>query len=186
MRFVIGGEAEETEKSMASLFRAFVLAIIGVYFLLILLFNSPTQPLIVLAAVPFGIMGVIVAFGIHDEPIGFIAIMGIIGLVGVLVNDSLVLVDHINKLRIQQPDKPTLENVAQGTIDRLRAVILTSLTTVGGLLPLAYGVGGSDPWMAPMALALAYGLLFATPVTLLLIPSLYAVRIDITRLFKKG
>jgi multidrug efflux pump subunit AcrB len=182
-RFVIGGEAEETQKSMTSLFRAFTLAVVGIYFLLILLFNSPTQPIIVLAAIPFGIMGVIVSFSIHDEPLSFVAMLGVIGLAGVLVNDSLVLVNHINKLRKERPGESLKEVVALGTADRLRAVILTTLTTVVGLLPLAYGIGGSDPYIAPMALALAYGLLFATPLTLVLVPCLYVVGNDIRRMF---
>jgi multidrug efflux pump subunit AcrB len=182
MRFVVGGEAEETQRSMASLFRAFALAVVGIYFLLILLFNSPTQPITVLAAIPFGIMGVIVAFSIHNEPLSFVAMLGVVGLAGVLVNDSLVLVNHINRLRKQKPDTVIKDIVAEGTADRLRAVLLTSLTTVVGLLPLAYGIGGSDPYIAPMALALAYGLLFATPLTLILVPCLYVIGADIRKL----
>ncbi|MEE8577125.1 MAG: efflux RND transporter permease subunit, partial [candidate division Zixibacteria bacterium] len=85
MRFEIGGEAQETEKSMVSLAIAFLLANIGIYFLLTLLFNSPTQPIVVMAAIPFGIMGVIVAFAVHGQALGFVAMMGVIGLVGVLV-----------------------------------------------------------------------------------------------------
>jgi len=185
MRLITGGEAEETRKSMNSLFRAFGLAVIGIYFLLILLFNSPGQPLIVMSAIPFGIVGVIFAFALHGQPLGFVAMMGIIGLGGVLVNDSLVLVSHINRLAQQQSGQPIAETVAAGTADRLRPVLLTSLTTVAGLLPLAYGIGGSDPYMAPMALALAYGLLFATPVTMVLVPCLYMVRIDLKRLFSR-
>jgi len=111
--------------------------------------------------------------------------MGVIGLVGVLVNDSLVLVNHIDRLRQQRPDESLRKLMAEGTSDRLRAVVLTSLTTAVGLLPLAYGIGGSDPCMAPMALALAYGLLFATLLTLVLVPCLYVVGQDIGRIFKR-
>jgi multidrug efflux pump subunit AcrB len=182
MRFEVGGEAEETQESMASLARAFLLAIVGIYFILILLFNKLTQPLMVMAAIPFGIAGVIFAFALHGETLGFVAIMGVIGLGGVVVNDSLVLVNHINKLHAQRPDEDMKALVARGTSDRLRAVILTTLTTVGGVLPLAYGFGGSDPYMAPMCLALAYGLLFATPITLALVPCLYVIRHDIGRI----
>ena len=185
MRFVVGGEAQETEESMLSLFKAFVLAVVGVYFLLILLFSSSTQPLMVMSAIPFGIMGVIVTFALHGEPLGFVAMLGVIGLGGVLVNDSLVLVNHINRLRRQRPDESIMKLVAEGTSDRLRAIVLTSLTTVVGLLPLAYGIGGTDPYMAPMALALAYGLLFATPITLVLVPCLYVIGHDLGRIFRK-
>jgi multidrug efflux pump subunit AcrB len=185
LRFVVGGEAEETQESMASLYRAFLLAVVAIYFLLILLFNSLTQPLIVMTAIPFGIMGVILAFSFHGMALGFVAMMGVIGLAGVLVNDSLVMVNHINVLRGQRPQESFKMVVAEGTANRLRAVILTSLTTVVGLLPLGYGIGGSDPYMAPMALALAYGLLFATPITLILVPCLCTVREDIGMLLKR-
>jgi multidrug efflux pump subunit AcrB len=181
MRFEVGGEAEETQESMASLGRAFLLAIIGIYFILILLFNKLTQPLMVMTAIPFGIAGVIFAFALHGEALGFVAIMGIIGLGGVVVNDSLVLVNHINRLQAQMPSENIKKVVARGSADRLRAVVLTTLTTVGGVLPLAYGFGGTDPYMAPMCLALAYGLLFATPITLALVPCLYVIRHDIGR-----
>jgi multidrug efflux pump subunit AcrB len=183
IRFVVGGEAEETQESMASLIRAFIIAVIGIYFLLILLFNSLSQPIMVMIAIPFAIIGVIFSFALHGEPLGFVAMLGIIGLSGVVVNDSLVLVNHINGLRQRRPDESISKLVAEGTTARLRAVILTTLTTVVGLLPLAYGLGGTDPYMAPMALALAYGLLFATPLTLLLVPSLYVIREDLGRIF---
>lgn len=179
MRFELGGEAEETQESMASLGRAFLVAIIGIYFILILLFNKLTQPLMVMTAIPFGIAGVIFAFALHGEALGFVAIMGIIGLGGVVVNDSLVLVSHINRLQAQMPSEDIKKVVAKGSADRLRAVVLTTLTTVGGVLPLAYGFGGTDPYMAPMCLALAYGLLCATPITLVLVPSLYVIRRDV-------
>ncbi|KPK69739.1 acriflavin resistance protein [candidate division TA06 bacterium SM1_40] len=181
MRFVVGGEVEETEETLINLARAFIIAVVGIYFLLILLFNSLTQPLLVMVAIPFGIMGVIVAFAVHAEDFGFVAAVGVIGLAGVLVNDSLVLVNHINKLRVKCPDESVSSLVAQGTTHRLRAVLLTTLTTVGGLLPLAYGFGGTDPYMAPMALAIAWGLAFGTPLTLFLVPCLYVIRHDMGR-----
>jgi len=183
MRFAIGGEAEETSTSMRSLLIAFIIAVIGIYFVLMLLFNSVTQPLIVMIAIPFGIIAVIIAFALHAQPLGFLAMMGLIGLSGVVVNDSLVMVNHINDLRNQNPDGNLVEIVTLGTSNRLRAVTMTTLTTAVGLIPLAYGIGGSDPFIAPMALALGYGLLFATPLTLVLVPCLYTVRADIVGLF---
>lgn len=185
MRLSIGGEAEETAKSFRSLFIAFIIAIVAIYFILMLLFNSATQPFMVMVAIPFGIIAVIIAFAVHGQSLGFLAMMGLVGLTGVVVNDSLVMVDHINQLRKQKPDEPILRVVAEGTANRLRAIIMTTLTTVVGLIPLAYGIGGSDPFIAPMALALGYGLLFATPLTLVLVPSLYVVRTDIFKLFRK-
>jgi multidrug efflux pump subunit AcrB len=183
MEFVIGGEAEETQDSMASLARAFLVAVIGIYFVLILLFNSFTQPFLVMVAIPFGIMGVIVAFAFHGDDLGFLAMMGVVGLSGIVVNDSLVLVNHVNRLRRARPDASIKDLVSQGASDRLRAVLLTTVTTVVGVLPLAYGIGGSDPFIAPMALALGWGILFASPLTLGLVPCLYVIGEDMKRGF---
>ncbi|MFQ5510479.1 MAG: efflux RND transporter permease subunit [Candidatus Krumholzibacteriia bacterium] len=185
LRFEIGGEAEETQESMRSLFQAFLIAVVGIYFVLMLLFNSPTQPGMVMIAIPFGIMGVIVAFALHGQDIGFLAMMGLVGLSGIVVNDSLVLVNHINDIKRDSKGATVKEMVIQGATDRLRPVLLTTVTTVVGLLPLAYGIGGSDPFMAPMALALGYGILFASPLTLGIVPSLYVISDDVRRLFRR-
>lgn len=179
MRFVMGGESEETAESFKSLGIAFLIAIIAIYFILVLLFDSFTQPVMVMIAIPFGVIAVIIAFAIHGQTPGFLAALGLVGLTGVVVNDSLVMVSHINDLRTRRPDATIVEIVAEGAANRLRAITMTTITTVVGLIPLAYGIGGSDPFIAPMALALGYGLLFATPLTLVMIPSLYVVRKDI-------
>jgi multidrug efflux pump subunit AcrB len=105
---------------------------------------------------------------------------------GVVVNDSLVLVDHLNQLTRRGSASNMKALVASGTADRLRPVLLTTLTTVAGLLPLAYGIGGEDTSMGPMAFALGYGLLFATPITLVLLPSLYMIGYDLKGLFGKA
>jgi multidrug efflux pump subunit AcrB len=183
MRFVVGGEAEETQKSVVNLGITMIVAAVGIYFILVLLFNSLTQPLLVMLAIPFGMIGVIGAFAMHGEPLGFMSMMGVIGLMGVVVNDSLILVNYINERRKNEPEKRFLVIVADGTATRLRPILLTSITTVAGVLPLAYGLGGSDPFISPMALALGYGILFATPLTLLLLPCLYVVRHDIGKAF---
>ena len=186
IRLGLGGELFETEKSMAGLFRTLIIAVIGIYFLLVLLFNSLTQPFLVMAAIPFGIIGVIFVFGFSGEPLSFVAIMGIIGLSGVVVNDSLVLVNHINDLKLKKSGESIKQIIAQGTSDRLRAIVLTTLTTVAALLPLAYGLGGTAAFMAPMALALGWGLLFATPLTLVLLPCLYMIGQDIAGIFGRN
>ena len=186
MQLGIGGEAFETEESVASLLRTLIIAVLAIYFLLVILFNSFSQPLIVMIAIPFGIIGVIIAFGFHGEPFSFTAIMGIIGLSGVVVNDSLVMVNHINDLRVRRSKESVMKIVADGTADRLRAIILTTITTVAALLPLAYGIGGTAVFMAPMALALGWGLLFATPLTLILVPCLYMIGQDFGRIFKRS
>jgi multidrug efflux pump subunit AcrB len=170
---------------LISLAVTLALAGLGVYCLLILLFNSWTQPLLVMLAIPFGITGIIIAFTLHGEPLSFMAVLGLIGLAGVVVNDSLVLVNHINELRRRNPDRNALEVVAEATSNRVRAIVMTTVSTVAGLVPLAYGLGGTDVFIAPMALALGYGLLFATPLTLVLVPCLYAVRLDAGRVLSR-
>lgn len=179
MRFVVGGEAQETEESMKGLFGIFIIAAVAIYFILVLLFNSMTQPFLVMIAIPFGIVGVIIAFAFHGEPFSFTAMLGVVGLSGVVVNDSLVMVDHINQLRKRRPDESVLKHTVEGASDRLRPVILTTLTTIAGVLPLAYGIGGTDAYMAPIALALGWGLLFATVLTLVLVPCLYMIFHDV-------
>ncbi len=190
IQLAVGGEVFETEKSMAGLFRTMIIAVLGVFFLLILLFNSLTQPFLVMLAIPFGITGVIIAYALHGEPFSFMGIMGIIGLSGVVVNDSLVLVNHINDLRREHRNMDIRDIIAQGTADRLRAIIMTTLTTVAALLPLAYGIGGEALFMAPMALSLGWGLIFATPLTLVLLPCLYMIGQDIhfalNKIIKRG
>lgn len=185
IRLIAGGEAQETAESMQGLVIAFIFGIVGIYFLLVLLFNSLTQPFLVLIAVPFGLIGVILAFALHGESLSFLAMIGTVGLAGVVVNDSLVLVDKLNQLRLAGNYHTSREYVLEGTKTRFRAILLTTLTTVAGLLPLAYGIGGADVYMGPMALALGYGILFATPLTLVLLPCLYLVWDDILRLSKR-
>ncbi len=105
--------------------------------------------------------------------------LGVIGLTGIVVNDSLILVNLINRYRHKLPDAPLGVLVVAGAKIRVRPILLTTITTVSGLLPLAYGLGGSDPFSAPMALALGYGLLFATVLTLILLPCLVMVEADL-------
>jgi multidrug efflux pump subunit AcrB len=186
IRLGVGGEAEESQASIVELMTTFAIALVGIYFLLVLLFNSYTQPFLVLVSVPFGLIGVIIAFALHGESLSFLGVMGIIGMVGVVVNDSLVLVNHLNNLRQWNPGWNIRKVVAEGTSHRLRAVLLTTLTTVAGLLPLAYGLGGTDLYMQPMALALGYGILLATPLTLVLVPCLYMIGADIGGLLRKN
>jgi multidrug efflux pump subunit AcrB len=182
MRIIAGGETEETEESMGSLVVAFAAAAVGIYLVLLLLFNSLIQPLIVMFAVPFGLIGVIFAFAVHGQSLGFLAMLGVIGLVGIVVNDSLILVNLANRMRDANTGARANDIIVNATKHRLRPILLTSVTTVAGLLPMAYGIGGSDPFSAPMALAMGYGILFATPLTLILLPCLMMVQNDVYRL----
>ncbi len=178
MRLLVGGEAEETQSSMGSLIIASATAAVGIYLILLLLFNSVVQPLVVMLAIPFGLIGVIFAFAVHQQALGFLAMLGVIGLIGIVVNDSLILVNLVNDLRKSHPQSAFVDLIAEATKTRVRPILLTSITTVAGLLPMAYGLGGSDPFSAPMALAMGYGILFATPLTLILLPCMLAILQD--------
>jgi len=111
-----------------------------------------------------------VAFFLHNKPLSFLALIGVVGLAGVVVNSAIVLVSYINDLRRQNPEWDLKESLAKASSHRLRAVAVTGLTTVGGLVPAAYGIGGHDRILAPMTLALAWGLVSATMLTLIWVP----------------
>lgn len=181
MRVVVGGEAEETAASMHSLISAFVAAAVAIYLVLLLLFNSMAQPILVMLAIPFALIGVIAAFALHHQALGFLAMLGVVGLTGIVVNDSLILVNMVNQLRHEKPHTALPTLLLEASESRLRPILLTSVTTAAGLLPMAYGLGGSDPFTAPMALAMGYGILFATPLTLVLLPCLLAVQEDVAK-----
>ncbi len=180
------GEAAETKESMKYLIFAFILALFAVYIILVLLFQSLDQPFIVLFTIPFGLVGVLLAFTIHNMPLSFMAIVGIIGLSGVVVNDSVVMVDFINKLlgternNIKKLKKNRLiAMIVEGAEKRFRPIVLTTVTTVAGLLPTVYGIGGDVRSLKPTVMALSYGILFATLLTLVFIPALYLISFDI-------
>jgi len=172
-----GGEQEETMESLGSLLKAFLYAFLIIYLILASFFKSIIQPLIVMLAIPFGLIGVIVAFLLHGMSFSFMAILGIVGLNGIVVNDSIVLVDFINKLRRSGMNRR--ESIVKAGQMRIRPVVLTTATTVGGLSTVAYGIGGKDPFLVPMALSIAWGLVFATVLTLIVIPCIYSIIDDI-------
>lgn len=173
-----GGEEKDTQESFGNLIKAFLIALLLIFLILATKFNSLVQPIIIMLAIVFGVFGALLALLLHDVAFSFMAFLGMVGLIGVVVNDSIVLVDFINRLRIQGKDRR--ESIIEAGRIRLRPVILTTITTVFGLAPVAYGLGGFDPFLAPAALTLAWGLLFATILTLIFIPCVYAVVDDIT------
>jgi multidrug efflux pump subunit AcrB len=172
-----GGEQEETVDSLKSLLKAYLYAFFFIYLILASFFKSLVQPFVVMLAIPFGLIGVIFAFLIHGHPLSFMAMLGVIGLNGIVVNDSIVLVDFINKLRAKGIERK--ESIIKAVQVRIRPVILTTITTVGGLSTVAYGIGGQDPFLVPMALAICWGLLFATGLTLIITPCIYSIIDDI-------
>ena len=175
------GEFEDTQESLKSMFQAFWLAIALIYIILAALFKSFLQPVIILFTVPFSFVGVVLGLFIMNVELSLLAVIGIVALVGIVVNDSLVLVDFINRARAS--GMKVYNAVLESGKTRLRPVLLTSLTTIGGLGPMAFGLGGSEPYLAPMAISIVWGLTFATVLTLLVIPCLYIIVDDIKELF---
>jgi len=172
-----GGEEEETRKSMKSLYQAFILALFLIFLILATQFNSLIQPFVVMLTIPFGLIGVIFGLLIHNLPISFLALLGVVGLMGIVVNDSIVFMDFINKLRSKGTSRR--ESIVQAGRLRFRPVMLTTLTTVAGIGTVAYGIGGKDPFLVPMALSITWGLIFATSLTLIIIPCIYSIVDDI-------
>ncbi|KJJ85779.1 export membrane protein [Candidatus Omnitrophus magneticus] len=171
-----GGEQEETVDSLISLLKSFLYAFLFIYLILTYSFKSLTQPLIIMLSIPFGLIGVILSFWAHGLPLSFMAILGIVGLNGIVVNDAIVLVEFINNLRESGMSKG--ESIIQASKIRLRAIIVTTVTTSGGLFTVAYGIGGKDPFLVPMAMAISWGLMFSTALTLIVIPCLYSILDD--------
>jgi len=176
-----GGEAEKNEESFRGLKNSFAFAAIGILFILAIQFNNLAYPFIVMLAIPFGVVGIIISFYLHDllwkpMPLSFFSTMGMVALSGVVVNSSLILLVFIQRAMAQ--GVRCREAIVTAGRRRLRAVLLTAGTTVMGLLPTAYGWGGLDPFVSPMALALSSGLIFATLITLIVIPAVLACGID--------
>lgn len=180
-----GGEGENTKESFQSLVKALVLSIVGIFALLVLIFRSYLRPFIILTTIPLGLVGFSIAFYLHDRPISFMALIGVIGLGGIIVNSGIVLISFIEQMR-QESQLDLHEILAQASMIRLRAVVVTSLTTISGLLPTAYGIGGSDEFIIPLTMALAWGLTSGTILTLVWVPCAYAILEDITLLSKKS
>ncbi|MBN2483233.1 MAG: efflux RND transporter permease subunit [Candidatus Omnitrophica bacterium] len=172
------GEQKDTVESLQSLLKAFFYAFLVVYLILASFFRSLVQPFVVMLAIPFGLIGVVFAFIVHGMPLSFMAILGIVGLNGIVVNDSIVLVDKINNLR--REGLPRRDSIIKAGQMRIRPVLLTTITTVGGLSTVAYGIGGKDPFLVPMALSICWGIAFATVLTLIVIPCIYSIIDDIT------
>ena len=167
----IGGEVEATEETLGGIVVAFPAAILGIYFVLAIMFSSMLQPLLVISVIPFALIASLSALFLHMQPISLFALVGALGMSGVVVNNALVLIVKINEMR--ESGAELKQAVINAAATRLRPIVLTSVTTVVGLLPLAYGIGGADVNMGPMALTLGYGLLFSIPVVLFIIPCLY-------------
>ncbi len=171
------GEAEEQRETEASMLQLFLLAMLAIYALLAIPLKSYSQPLIIMTAIPFGIVGAILGHWINDLSLGILSLNGIIALSGVVVNDSLLLAARFNELKRDMAD--IRQAIVDAARDRLRAVLLTSFTTFAGLVPLLGETSRQAQFLIPAAVSLAYGIMFATFITLLLIPMLLLMQHDL-------
>jgi multidrug efflux pump subunit AcrB len=179
-----GGEQEQQAESGAALGRGFLLAQVVIYALLAIPFQSYVQPLIIMAAVPFGIVGALLGHVLLDLPVGLLSLFGIIGLSGVVVNDALIMIDFINERRASGMDPS--EAIVDGAKSRFRPIILTSMTTFLGVAPLVFEQSVQAQFLVPMAAALGFGILFATGVLMLVVPALTAIQIQVVTWLKGG
>lgn len=178
VNMVYGGEQESTNESMTSLGNAMMLALIGIYAIMVYIFRSYLAPGLIMTTIPLGLLGMSIAFWAHGRPVGFLAMIGAIGLAGIIVNNGIILIDFINQMTAEgKMNKRDI--LIKATTIRLKPVMATSLTTMGGLFPTAYGIGGADAMLVPMTLAMAWGLTTGTLLTLIWIPAGYGIIDDI-------
>jgi multidrug efflux pump subunit AcrB len=167
------GEQETTQESVDSLKLGFLAAIVAMFALLTLEFRSYMQPLIILAIVPFGFVGAALGHALMGLEFTLLSVFGMIALTGVVVNDSIVLIDFINH-RLES-GMPLYEALREAGVRRFRPVILTSITTVAGLTPMLLETSFQGQILVPMANSMAFGLLVATALVLILVPTLYCL-----------
>lgn len=177
VRLVKGGEAKDWEETQTALLGGVLLVFFVIYALLAIPFRSYSQPLIVMAVIPFGLTGALIGHLITFQSVSILSLLGIIALSGVVVNDSLVLVDFINQHR--QHGQSLREAVFLAGRARFRPILLTSLTTFMGLIPILLEQSLQAQFLIPMATSLGFGVLFATFITLLLVPALYLILEDL-------
>jgi len=182
LSFNLEGEQKEQSESLDSMKRGFLLALFAIFALLAIPLRSYSQPLLIMAAIPFGIVGALLGHLIMGYNLSILSMFGIVALAGVVVNDSLLLIDYANSVRRGGEELlPTLMLAGQR---RFRPILLTSLTTFGGLMPMILETSVQAQFLIPMAISLGFGILFATGITLLLIPALYLILEDVRRLLK--
>ena len=173
---VIGGEGEQQMESLSGLLSTFPIAMMVIFALLAIPLKSYLQPLVIMSVIPFGAIGAICGHFLLGADLVFFSLLGIIALSGVVVNASLVLVVTVNRLRAEGVDLVSAVSTA-GEM-RFRPIILTSVTTFVGLVPLIATANPATFFIIPMAISLAFGVLFATLITLFLVPSLYVILHD--------
>lgn len=170
------GRQADMRESLAALGSGFLLAMVAIYVVLAVPFRSYLQPAIVMFAIPFGVVGAVLGHWLMGYSLSVISMMGIVALAGVVVNDSLVMIDYANRLRAEGVS--AADAIQKAGLRRFRPILLTTLTTFGGLAPMIFEPSRQARFMIPMAISLGFGILFATLITLVLIPALYLIAED--------
>lgn len=182
--FKLQGNSREQLEAITSLAIGLLFALFAIYALLAIPLKSYSQPLIIMSVIPFGVVGAIVGHLILGHAVSVLSICGIIALSGVVVNDSLIMVDFVNRAR--EEGYNILDAAINAGTQRFRAIILTSLTTFMGLVPIMFERSLQAQVVIPMAISLAFGILFATVITLLLVPALYVILADVKSGLKRN
>jgi multidrug efflux pump subunit AcrB len=184
LSFSFEGAQREQAETMGSLFVNFLYAQLAIFCLLAVPFRSYFQPLIVMSAIPFGIVGAVLGHFVMGYDLSMLSGFGIVALTGVVVNDSLIMIDLINRMREEGVD---LHHVVRDSgVRRFRPILLTTLTTFLGLTPMILEKSLQARFLVPMAISLGFGVVFATAITLILVPCLYMILEDIKGLFRRG
>ena len=174
------GRQADRRESMQSLMNGLMFALLVIYAMLAIPFNSFIQPVIIMLSIPFGIVGAVIGHMIMGYSLSVMSTFGVVALSGVVINDALVLIDFANRQRQQGADSH--DAIYHAGIHRFRPILLTTLTTFGGLAPMIFETSRQARFLIPMALSLGFGILFATIITLILVPSFYLVIEDVRRL----
>jgi len=181
LRYDLEGQEQERQESMQSLGRGFVLAIFIIYSLLAVLFRSYLQPLLVMSAIPFGIVGAIWGHVLMNWDLTLLSMFGVVALAGVVVNDSLLMIDFVNRARAA--GLSLHDALMRSGARRFRPILLTSVTTFLGLTPLLLEQSLQAQFLIPMAISLGFGVLFATAITLILVPVSYSLQVSFKNFF---
>jgi len=181
--YSLAGEQEEQAESLSGIRQGFLIALLMIYVLLAIPFRSYVQPFIVMSAIPFGIVGALWGHILLGVDLSMMSMFGIVALSGVVVNDSLVMVDFINRDR--RSGTPLIQAIRDAGIVRFRPILLTTVTTFAGLLPLILEKSPQAQFLIPMAISLAFGVMFGTFITLILVPVIYYSQEDLKAVFAK-
>ncbi len=183
VRYSLEGQQANQAETMSGLGKGFMAALLAIYVLLAIPFRSYIQPFIVMSAIPFGIIGAIWGHVLLGYDLTILSMFGIVALTGVVVNDSLVMVDFINRSR--KKGLSLTDAIREAGEARFRPILLTSITTFLGLTPLLFETSVQAQFLIPMAISLGFGVLFATSITLILVPVIYRSQQDAKNFAKK-